>query len=102
MLIMKIRISNSIPEKIIIIFKWGNGYLENDIKIRKADNGNCSVALIGGVANDLIRLVNNALAYAIHDARISTSAGVEIEQKKIFSPISTNMRLVTLKDGDFL
>ena len=50
--------------------------------------------------NDIIRLVNNAFAYTIHDARISTSAGVEIEQNKYVGPISTIMRLVTQKGGD--
>ena len=50
--------------------------------------------------NDIIRLVNNAFAYTIHDARISTSAGVEIEQNKYVGSISTIMRLVTQKDGD--
>ena len=49
---------------------------------------------------DLIRLVNNAFAYAIHDARISTSSGVVIEQNKFVGPVSTMKRLVTQKDGD--
>ena len=75
----------------------GNGYLEFDTRIRK-DDGNAFTIVAPG--NDIIRLVNNAFAYTIHDARISTSAGVEIEQKKYVGPISTIMRLVTQKDGD--
>ena len=47
-----------------------------------------------------IRLVNNAFAYTIHCARISTSSGTEIEQNKVVGPVSTIMRLVPLKDGD--
>ena len=47
-----------------------------------------------------MRLVNNAFAYTIHDARISSSAAVEIKQKKYVGPISTIMRWVTQKDGD--
>ena len=50
-------------------------------------------------AGDRIRLINNASAHTIHDARISTSAGVEIEQNKYVGPVSTIMRLVTEKDG---
>ena len=72
--------------------------MEFDIRVRKNDNTNFTVA--NDKTNDLIRLVNNALAYTIHDARISTSAGVEIEQNKYVGPISTIMRLVTQKDGD--
>ena len=75
----------------------GNGYLEFDIRIRR-DDGNPFTIVAPG--NDIIRLVNNAFAYTIHDARISTSAGVEIDQNKYVGPISTIMRLVTEKGGD--
>ena len=75
----------------------GNGYLEFDIRVRRAD-GNAFTIVAPG--NDIIRLVNNAFAYTIHDARISSSSGVEIEQNKYVGPISTIMRLVTQKDGD--
>ena len=78
-------------------FQVGNGYLELDIRFRRADGNPFTIVAPG---NDIIRLVNNAFAYTNHDARISTSAGVEIEQKKYVGPISTIMRLVTQKDGD--
>ena len=71
----------------------GIGYLEFDIRSRKANNTNFIVAADN--TNEIIRSVNNALAYIIHDARISTSAGVEIEQNKYVGTISTIMRLVT-------
>ena len=71
----------------------GNGYLDFDINFRKADNTNSTNA-------DGIRLVNNVFAYTIHDARKSTSTGIEIEQKKYVGPISTVMCLITEKDGD--
>ena len=48
-------------------FQVGNGYLEFDIKIRKADN---TIFANGNV----IRLVNSAFAYTIRDARVSTSS----------------------------
>ena len=70
-----------------------SGYLELDLRVR-LDNDN------DFADGNLIRLVNNAFAYTIHDARISTSTGVEIEQNKYVGPISTLMRLVTQKDGD--
>ena len=53
----------------------GNGYLEFDIKFRKADNSNFSINAHG---HDFIRLVNHVFAYTLHDARISISSGVEI------------------------
>ena len=71
----------------------GNGYLEFDTKIRKADNTNF-------VNAEVIILVNNAFPNIYHDARISTSSGVKIEQNKFVRRISTLMRLVTQKDGD--
>ena len=76
----------------------GNGYLDFDIRVRRA-NGN-AFNIGPAPAGDTIRLVKNAFAYAIQDARISTSAGVEIEQNKYVGPIPTIMRLVTKKDGD--
>ena len=72
--------------------------MEFDMKIRKNDNADFIVA--NDNTNEVIRLVNNAFAYTIHDARISTTAGVEIEQNKYVGPISTFMRLVAEKDGD--
>ena len=75
----------------------GNGYSEFDISVRRADGNPFTIVAPG---NDIIRLVNNAFAYTIHDARISTFSGVEIEQNKYLGPISTRMRSVTQKDGD--
>ena len=76
----------------------GNAYLEFDIRVRRANGNAFAIGLAPG--GDIIRLVNNAFAYTIHDARISSSAGVKIEQNKYVGPISTIMRLVTQKDGD--
>ena len=75
----------------------GNGYLEFDIRIRKT-NADPFTSVAPGI--DVIRLVKNAFAYTDHDARISSSAGVEIEQSKYVGPISTIMRLLTQKDRD--
>ena len=68
-----------------------NSYLEIDITVRKADGTNFTDA-------DLIRLVNNALAYVFQEG--STAAGVEIEHNKNLGNVSTIMRLLTQKDGD--
>ena len=76
----------------------GNGYLEFDIRVRRADGNAFAIGIAPGA--DIFRLVNNAFAYIIHDARISSAAGVEIEQNKYVGPVSTIMRLVTQKDGD--
>ena len=45
-------------------------------------------------------MVNNGLAYVFQEARISTSAGTEIEHNKNLGNVSTIIRLLTLKDGD--
>ena len=51
-------------------FQVDNGYLEFDIRVRRVDGDPFTIA----PRLDTIRLVNNAFAYTIHDARISTSA----------------------------
>ena len=71
----------------------GNGYLEFDIKIRRSDGNNFAKA-------DVMRLFNNAFAHSIHDARISNSFGVEIEQKKFVGLFSNMMTFDNQKDGD--
>ena len=81
-----------------IFIQVENGYLEFDIRVRRANGSPFNISL--APAGDTIRLVNNAFAYTIHDARISTSVGVEIEHNKYVDAISTIMRLVTQKDGD--
>ena len=48
----------------------GNGYLEFDIRIRRVDGDAFGVGPAPGNPLDIIRLVNNAFAYTIHDARI--------------------------------
>ena len=62
-------------------------------KIRKADETNFA-------DGDVVRLVNDAFAYTIHDAKNSTSSGVEIEQYKFVGPISFILRLLAQKGGD--
>ena len=79
------------------LIQVGNGYLEFDIRVRRADGYPFTIVAPG---NDVIRLVDKAFAYTIHGGRISTSAGVDIEQNKYVGPISNNMRLVTQKGGD--
>ena len=90
---LKIHRLNSISVKTSVFFKAGDGYLEFDIRIRLVIDNNF-------VDGKVIRLVNNAFAYTIQDARISSSAGVEIEQNKYVGPISTIIRLVTQQYGD--
>ena len=77
----------------------GNGCLDFDIRVRRG-GGLFRVPVNDGDPNDITRLVNNVFDYTIHDARISTTAGVEIEQNKYVGPVSTIMRLVRQKDGD--
>ena len=81
-----------------IFIQVGNGYLEFDIRVRRANGNLFNIGL--APAGDTTRLVKSTFAYTNHDARISTSAGVEIERNKYVGALSTIMRLVTQKDGD--
>ena len=74
----------------------GKGFLEFDIKIRKADNTDL-VVFNDVVSNEVVRLVKIAFDYTIHDARISISTGTEKELNKFVGPVSTIMRLLTPK-----
>ena len=76
----------------------GNGQLEFEIRVRTADNTNFIVA--SDKTNVGIRFFNNTLAFTIHDARVSTSSGTEIQQNKFIDPVSTKRRLLTHRDGD--
>ena len=71
-------------------------YLQFDKKIRKDENSNFSITAPG---HYVVRLVKNAFAYTLYDARIYTSAGIETEQNKFVGLISTIMRLITQNDG---
>ena len=48
--------------------KVDNGYIEFDKRVRRVDGNAFRIAVNDGDPNDLIRLVNNAFAYTIHDA----------------------------------
>ena len=48
-----------------------------------------------------IRLTNNGFSYVFHEARLST-ATADLEHNKYVGQISTNMRLVSSRDGDLL
>ena len=73
----------------------GNAYLEFNITVRKNDTTNFH-------NDDPIRLVNNAFAYCFKEARLTTSIGGDIEINKFCGQISTIMRAISNKDGDFL
>ena len=75
----------------------GHAYLEVEIRDRKADI--TDFILASDNTNKVIRLVNNAFASTIHDARISTSFGTEIELNEFVGPRSTILRFLTQRDG---
>ena len=73
----------------------GNGYLEFDITVRKNDDTNFHF-------DDPARLVNNGFAFCFKEARLSTTIGSHIEINKFCGQVSTIMRAISNKDGDFL
>ena len=46
--------------------------------------------------------MNNALAFCIKEAALSTTGGMEIKVVKSLGPVSTIMRVLTSRDGDFV
>ena len=51
---------------------------------------------------DEIRLVNNALAYCFEEARLATTGGSGMKINKYPRHISTNLRVLSRKDGDLM
>ena len=78
-----------------IYHKIGNSYSEFGITVLKNDTTNFSY-------DGPIRLVNNALAFCPKEARLSTTIGNDIEHNKFCGQISTIMKVISNKDGDFL
>ena len=73
----------------------GNVDLEFDVTVGKNDTTKFHY-------NDPIPLVNNALAFSFKEARLSTTIGSDIEHNKFCGPISSFMRVISNRDGDFL
>ena len=73
----------------------GIAYLEFNITVRKTDNTNFHI-------DDPIRFVNNGFAFCFKEARLTTSIGGDIEINKFCGQVSTIMRAISSKDGDFL
>ena len=76
----------------------GIGYLEFEIKVRKADETIFFVAVDN--TNEVFRFVDKTFAYTHHDARYSTSSGRKTEQIKRVGPFSTILSFLTHRDGD--
>ena len=73
----------------------GNAYLEFNITVRKNDDTNFH-------HEDPVRLLNNGYAFCFKEARLSTTIGIDIEINKFCGQVSTIMRAISNKDGDFL
>ena len=73
----------------------GDSYLEFDVTVRKNDTTNFHY-------DDLLPLVNNVFAFCFKEARLSTIIGSDIEHNKFCGPVSTIMKVISIKDGDLL
>ena len=73
----------------------GNAYIEFNITVRKNDDTNFH-------KQDPVRLVNNGYAFCFKEARLSTTLSSDIEINKFCGQVSTIMRVISNKDGDFL
>ena len=71
----------------------GNADLEFNITVRKNDTTSFHY-------DDPIRLVKIAFAVCFKEARLSTTIGGDIETNKFRGPVSTNMKVISNKDGD--
>ena len=68
----------------------GNGFLEFDITLRKNDTTNFHY-------DDPIRLVKNAFAFFIKEARLSTTIGSEIEHNNYCGQVSAVLKVISKK-----
>ena len=73
----------------------GNSFLEFNITIRKNDDRNFHY-------DDSVRLVNNIHAFCFKEARLGTTIVSDLEINKFCGQVSTIMRAISKKDGDFL
>ena len=72
----------------------GNSYLQFDVTVQDPT--------AGFNANAEIRLVNNAFAHCFKEGVIQTTGGMELKNIEFLGQVSTIMRCLTSKDGDFL
>ena len=70
----------------------GHAYLDYEIGVRKADITIFMVSTDN--TSGFIGLVNNPFNFTIHDAGVSTSSGIVLEQNSFVAPISTKMKLL--------
>ena len=73
----------------------GNAYLEFDITVRVQNAADVFVN------NSPIKLTNNRFSYVFQEARLSTLT-TDLERNKYVGQISTNMRVISTRDGDLL
>ena len=69
--------------------------MEFNIAVRKNDDTSFHY-------DDPVRLVNNGFAFCSKEVRLSFTIGGDIEINKICGQVSTIMRVISNKDGDFL
>ena len=79
-------------------YQTGNAYLQYEKTVGKnsAEAGDRIL-----IKSDTFRLVNNALAYYLHEDRLATTGGHDIQYKNYVGQIPTIIRVLTSKDGDF-
>ena len=73
----------------------GNGYLEFNFTVRRNDGTNFH-------NDDPIRLVKYGFAFSFKEARLSNCLGSDIEINIFCGQVSTNMRVISNKDGDLV
>ena len=72
----------------------GNGYLEFDRTVRKNDGTYFHY-------DDPVRLVNNGFAFCFKETRLSTTLGSDLEHNTFCGPVSTIMKVISNKDGNY-
>ena len=73
----------------------GNAYLDFNFTVRENDDTNF-------LYEDPVRLVTNGYAFYFKEAHLGTTIGSDIEINKICGQVSTNMSVISIKDGDLL
>ena len=83
-----------VPGEINHYHQIGNAYLEFDVTVRKYDTTNFHY-------EDLIRLVNNAVAFCFKEVPLISNIGGDIEDNNFRGQVSTIMKVKANKVADF-
>ena len=98
---IQIKTLTSFSIKRITTTKFGNAYLEFDMKVHKVNDKKFEITN-DPATNEEIRLLNNGFTHSFEEARLGTTGNADLKRNKYIGQFSSNTRASTNKDGDLL